>query len=399
MRARAGVRRRAWFLDNLTLLKVGNAALAGLAFAMRRSKTHSLPVVLKVDISPVCNLHCTVCVHAQPGPGSSSSLVDQTFRGTDRMSISQFTRICDEVSGRTMAMSLYYLGDPLTHPDLAALCRVATDRNINTHVSTNFSFNLSDGQIEELVLSGLTHLTVCIDGLKQDTYERTRVGGQIHLVLDNLERLLACRARFSRTFPRVEVQYIQFQHNVEQVEDVRALCAALKVDVFTSFWGGLHNYTDRPPTPLDLCTPHSRKVLGRCEWPHFAMVVKYTGDVIPCCVYRLGEQYALEGAPHSLGNVFQVGVKALWNDPSYQRVRQHVLNTKRNAGREDGSFCDGCPKLYASKHHPPYRSARTFQWEQFYELGKTGRPIRHSALPQIREVPVSLTVRDSIAHD
>ena len=78
-----------------------------------------------------------------------------------------------------MAVSMYYLGDPLMHPDLDEMCRITSNGGLNAHISSNFSFSLTDERLRSLVLSGLTHLTVCVDGFSHETYSRTRVGGRL----------------------------------------------------------------------------------------------------------------------------------------------------------------------------------------------------------------------------
>src|SRR5205085_1410671 len=160
-------------------------------YALGTEGVAAWPTVLKIDISPVCNLRCTVCVHA--APNGDTDLERQEFHGRQRMSVADFRRIIAEVAGRTSAVSLYYLGDPLVHPDLDEMCGIARDAGMNVHISTNFSFKLTDERLARMARSGLTHLTVCVDGLRQESYERTRVGGRIDLVLSNLRRICAER--------------------------------------------------------------------------------------------------------------------------------------------------------------------------------------------------------------
>ena len=118
-------RRLGWFLDNLSPRRAANLALAGAEFLARREVMRAWPVVLKVDISPLCNLACTICVHARSSPTSSDALKQQQFRARQKMPLSAFEQLVEEVHPYTSALSLYYLGDPLMHPDLAAMCRDA----------------------------------------------------------------------------------------------------------------------------------------------------------------------------------------------------------------------------------------------------------------------------------
>lgn len=240
-------RRRAWFLDGAGGRQIANLALAGAQFAMKAEVMRAWPVLVKVDISPLCNLRCTYCVHARPGEGSDPALSQQLFRRRQQMTAAQFERIAEQIAGRTMAVALYYLGDPLLHPELDAICGIASDARLDSHVSTNFSFDLTDERLTNLLTSGLTHLTVCVDGFRQESYERTRVGGRLDWVLGNLERTLQIRRDLGLRRPKIEVQFIRFQHNTDQLSSVARWCRQRGVDVFTDYWGHLHNYTDELP--------------------------------------------------------------------------------------------------------------------------------------------------------
>src|SRR4051812_9981403 len=194
MSVRNAWRRADWFARGVSARQVRNGALAAASFATRRQRLRSWPVLVKVDISPVCNLHCTYCVHATSDVDTTGALAEQRFNSRQRMPLEQFEELVDEIAPHTAAVALYYVGDPLVHPQLTEFCAIASAAGLNSHVSTNFSFRLSDARLQELVTSGPTHLTVCVDGMRQEHYERTRVGGDIDLVLRNLEGLLEMRA-------------------------------------------------------------------------------------------------------------------------------------------------------------------------------------------------------------
>ncbi|HKP75596.1 MAG TPA: radical SAM protein [Longimicrobiaceae bacterium] len=380
-------RRRGWFMENLTPGKLWNLLLAGLDFALRREVARAWPVILKVDISPLCNLHCTICVHARPGEGSSDELRGQRFTPSQRMPVDHFRRIAREVSGKTMAVSLYYLGDPLMHPHLDEICGIARDAGLNSHVSSNYSFNLSDERIRSIVESGVTHLTVCVDGLTQETYGRTRVGGRIDRVLDNLERTLRVRRELKRTYPRVEVQYIRYQHNLHEVDAARALCARLGVDQFTEIWGGLHNYADFAVGRYGVGEPRKKGALPQCLWPHFSMLVKFDGGVVPCCGHRIAAQYDPTADARVVGNVLESSVREVWNSAAYRAMRRFSADPGRVRSDPElrESFCDGCPTLFDTDVAGQRKMADTHRWETYYQMDGRGRvsPRRRIALPVI----------------
>ncbi len=379
LRAFRNIRRRqGWLLENVTPRKLLNLFIAGMQFVLKREVMRAWPVIVKVDISPLCNLQCTVCVHAHPASNGSEALKGQHFKADQKMSLAQFKRITDEVSGKSMAISLYYLGDPLVHPDLDAMCRMAWDAKLNSHVSTNFSFNLSDERIRSIVQSGLTHLTVCVDGLSQEKYERTRVGGRLPVVLDNLERLMQCRRQFKQKYPKVEVQYIKFQHNVDELEGALQYFSELGVDQVTDYWGELHNYTDLNPGQYQVFQPKKRKRLPQCLWPHFSIQLKYNGEVIPCCNYRQGLQYNPKADSRVVGNVFTSSLWSVWNSPAYQSLRRFVSNPERVAAEPGLSktFCDGCPSLFDTNFQSKIFIGSQHRWEDRYQMDDRKRVTR-----------------------
>jgi MoaA/NifB/PqqE/SkfB family radical SAM enzyme len=342
----AGWRRRGWFLENLTPRKFANLCLASLEFALKRETMRALPVVVKIDISPVCNLKCTVCVHADPR--GEDYLEKQSFHATQKMSVEFYRRIIEQIEGRSTAVSLYYFGDPLAHPDLDEMCRIARDAKLNVHVSTNFSFKLSDERLRRLVQNGMTHFTVCVDGLSQEKYEQTRVGGHIDWVLSNLERICRYKQESGERYPKIEVQYISFEHNRHEVETAQHLFEDLKVDQVTVFEGRHESWARPVADTKDIRSPKENRLLPQCVWPHLFMLIKYNGDIIPCCHHRIGEQYSTRNESRAVGNVNERSLREIWNSPAYRQMRRLVNNPTRGAAEAGAGagFCHGCDIVY-----------------------------------------------------
>jgi len=349
---------------------------ASFAFGLKRETTPAMPAVVKIDINPVCNLSCTMCIHAD-GNGSKQ-IASQDFSPRQNMTVGQFTRIIDQLRGHTASVSLYTWGDPMAHPELAKFCRIAADAGLQTHISTNFSFKLSDAQIRALVDSGLSHLTVCVDGLTQEMYERTRVGGRIEWVLDNLRRLTAYRREKESELPLVEVQYIKYQHNVHEEDEARKLCEDMGVNAFSTFWGALHNLADVMPENVETFGPKPDAALPGCFWPHFSMVIKYNGDVIPCCEHRGAAQHVPGADQRTLGNVFETSIAEVWNSPAYQATRRLVNNP---TGADDDpdtkdNYCRDCFVIYDTSINENRRWANEHRFEDIFDKQPGKRPVR-----------------------
>jgi MoaA/NifB/PqqE/SkfB family radical SAM enzyme len=357
-------RRTQWFVDRTTPRKLAQLAVAGASAVAHRETVHAWPAVLKIDVSPICNLRCPVCVHGEAD--QLPELESQEFRGK-RMELDQFRAIIDECRDKVSAVSLYYLGDPFMHPDIDAMCRVAFDAGINVHLSTNFSFKFSDERIAQICENGVTHLTVCVDGFSQDTYGRTRIGGKLAYVLANLERVLEYRRTHERAYPKVEVQYIKFNHNLHQTDEALAYFERIGVDHVETFWGMVNNYVDLAPEKFTVTAPKPAQRVPRCPWPYGAMTIKYDGDVIPCCVYRAKPQYEKGGDPKALGNVFRDGgVEAVWNSKAYRDARRLVADpssVERDPSLKE-HFCYGCPAIFESTYDAQVKMAPDFDVER-----------------------------------
>jgi MoaA/NifB/PqqE/SkfB family radical SAM enzyme len=226
-------------------------------------------------------------------------------------------------------------------------------------------------------------MTVCVDGLSQEKYQRTRVGGRIDRVLSNLSRVCRFRREYHQPHPRIEVQYLKFQHNLDEVEPARRLFEHMGIDQVTEFWGGLENYTDFNPGNYTVFGPKRNRCIPQCFWAHAGMVVKFDGDVIPCCNYRTGEQYTATDDPKALGNVFQTSLLEVWNSPPYQDVRRIVSNP-RIVESEPAfleNFCYGCPILFETDISKQFRSGRRYTFEELYTIGPEGRSVRRRTPP------------------
>jgi len=353
-------RRVAWLMDNfLTARKVFNYLRLGVAYLLKRERIGAWPAVLKIDISPMCNLQCPVCVHADVE--ARPELAGQAFKNK-YMSVEDFTRIVTEASGRVSAVSLYYLGDPFMHPDIDELCSIASRAGLNVHLSSNFSFKFSDERIAKIARSGVTHLTACVDGFSQENYSQTRVGGKIAYVLSNIERILRYRREQGLRFPKVEVQFIKFLHNAHELARAEAWCREVGVDQIESYWGMVNNYADLEPSRFTVKAALPAGKLPRCYWPFATMTIKWNGDVIPCCNFRHATQYVEGSDAKVLGNVLTDGFRSVWDSRPYHESRR-LCSDPSAAGRDPAlkqHFCYSCPALYASDYEKNVKLAPVY---------------------------------------
>ena len=76
-----------------------------------------------VEITNICNRSCSFC------PG--------TVREKKRMSVDEFSYVCDALVGVTDYLYLHVMGEPLTHPELTELIAVGKSRGFKIAITTN----------------------------------------------------------------------------------------------------------------------------------------------------------------------------------------------------------------------------------------------------------------------
>lgn len=343
-------RRLKWLQAVPAISVLANGARNARAYVLRHDKAGDLPSVIKIDISPQCHLACPHCLHADPAGRDRPLLDAQQFRAKHRMSLEDFSAIISQIAGKTMAVSLFYYGDPLIHPDVDQMIAVARRAGLGVHITTHFSYKFTEQRIRRLVDSGLSHITVAVDGATQESYSQTRVRGQLDLVLKNLEMLTTYKRERGLSSPFVEVQHLRFPHHApNEAAAVRQRVEAMGIDAFKTSRGQrfdadgqLYNVVDDDAERPGVLVPQPRRYAPRCHWPYSAAVIKSNGEVLPCCVWRAERQYVPGADTRAVGNVFSEDLASIWNGNRYRAIRQQVSGV----GGDARSFCEGCPRLY-----------------------------------------------------
>lgn len=211
-------------LNYTTVLKVYNIFILIIEMQFKRINLHSHPCYIRVEVSPYCNLRCPGCILG----GAPSNETNPEHRNDKMMSVALFKKSVESLLPYLVKVNLYDEGEPLLNKNLPAMIRHLHDNKVATCVSTNFSINLSDSYLEELLLSGLDHLIVAVDGITQENYEKYRKGGDLSLVINNLKRIVALQQR-SKNSLKIEIQFLEFPHNKQDRLGVAELAKSLGV--------------------------------------------------------------------------------------------------------------------------------------------------------------------------
>src|SRR5262249_12339469 len=195
------------------------------------SDVKSKPPYLIIDPSWGCQLRCPFC-HGNMVRAAGFSLPMLNERTVDKVL---------DLYGETLVQAHFFnWGEPLLNRHFACFVKKARAYEAWTTTSTNFSLEISEERLDEIIQSGLDLMIVSVDGTTQQTYEKYRRGGKLDLVLGNLCALMARKRALRSLTPEVRFQFLDFPWTHHQLDEARALAADIGVDVFHIKAGCIH---------------------------------------------------------------------------------------------------------------------------------------------------------------
>jgi radical SAM protein with 4Fe4S-binding SPASM domain len=321
----------------LNLLRVETAILRG------STRDFGLPYMLTVEPTNRCNLQCPLCPTGRGLVG----------RPKQSMSLDRYRRLIDEIGHAVYLINFQNWGEPLLGKNVIEMIEYAHRGGIYTAIQTNG--NYATRLNEPLLAAGLDHIMFAVDGSTQEVYERYRVNGKLDLVRTNVRDLLQRRAASGKSRPFVELQFLVFDDNRDDLPNVRTMARDWGVDgLLVRAAVGPGNEANR------------RKYYvwdtqrGFCRRFWYTASINSDGGVTPCCNFFFQE--------NDLGNVSEETFASVWNGPRYQQNRRAVATHDYAALHAN---CKAC-KIY----HGPLMSTA-------YGVLDGGAPAQRSARPSL----------------
>jgi len=228
-----------------------NRILIKLSYRFGVSKLFSMPKMLALDPTNLCDLKCPLC---------PTGLRDKTIeRGS--IKLEQFKTIIDRLAKHLQSINLYSWGEPLLHKSLVDMIRhTAINHKVRTITSVHLG-NLSDEQVEGLAKSGLDKLIVSVDGATQEVYEKYRVGGDIEKVFTNMSRLMGAKKRYNSKV-NVVWNFLVMKQNEHQMDMARDRASKLVLKSLSALCELTSRMTslERLKTTLKMMRNGSRKI-------------------------------------------------------------------------------------------------------------------------------------------
>jgi radical SAM protein with 4Fe4S-binding SPASM domain len=322
------------------------------SYKIGKSKLDFPPFFIWIEPTNSCNLKCAIC--------SRNTL----SKKTGFMDINLYKNIIAQLKViNPLVITLHLAGEPLLHPHLPEMVKMATDNGISTTFSTN-GMILSEEISNRLMDSGLKSLRIDFSPDKEK-FEFARNGASWDKVYNNINRFLEIRKKRNSKFPVVKIQNIRFSQGIdsEQMEmsKLKELFKSNPADEYFHFqthsWSGIFAKNEIKKPTYELSVKKGKFHPCTHLWNSF--VISYDGKVVPCCRDLNNELI--------LGDIRKNTITEIWTNTNYQNLRN--LHIKKEIDKID--LCSYCSKPY-EKTRFSYYFARYFyvKFDEFFRKRK-----------------------------
>lgn len=296
------------------------------------------PEILFISVTGACNFRCIGCRY------------ERDFMLGERLDLPTVRGVLEDARAAGVRSVRLYGGEPLLHPDLAAMIRAGTDLGLDMYVTTNGS--LLDKRIDELWDAGLRWLTIGFYGDGDVFGAYTQRPGLIGRVVENLERV---RARYDERLS-IQLNFVVVKPLATQQTLALAWDLVQRFDLYLHF--DLYGYS----IPFFTPGPHGELAFGPedaellegfvgrllelrrsdpARFPHSEAflrsipdwVLKCADMRVPCDAYRflwIGPDGSLQlcDTAFPLGNVKQTRLSKLLFGPEHDAAARGAFELK-----------------------------------------------------------------------
>jgi len=288
-----------------------NASFSKFSQLVKLSDSPFFPFTAVVEPTNICNLSCPLCFTGQKIEG----------RKKGYMEIATAERIAEQLGPYLLDVELDNWGEAFLHPKIFEIIKIFKSVKVHTAISSNLC--IKNFNPEGVIESGLDLLIVSMDAARESTYLKYRVGGDFHLVLDNIRKLVETKKKMKRSNPYILLKFLIFPHNVDEREEFKKLANSLECDNIL-FWQAYYpkqlvkNYFKYlTPEQISLISRETRYAKKKtCFWPWAGVTINYDGSISVCCA---GNSYFPK---YDLGNINEQDFEEIWHNSLYKEIRE-----------------------------------------------------------------------------
>ena len=262
------------------------------------------PLTIYVEPTNRCNLACNFC------PQSLDDYEDKTGP-RQHMTLDLWKKVMAEIKALEIkSLKLYFFGEPLLHPAIGEMMKLAADSCERVEMTTN-GMAMTRKNAQAILDSGIHYLRISLYNERPD------------LVRRNIDELMALKRQQKKLTPIVCAKVFSQQ----EYSAAEALYSGIVDEILVE---GLHTIGSE----FVQLSQQPKGEHKACPYPFYNLVVKSNGDVVPCCV-------AWEDSL-IVGNVQYQTLAEIWAGEPLARIHRLHLEGRRG----ELAACAKCDTLF-----------------------------------------------------
>ena len=336
------------------------------------------PDYVNIDVTHRCNLRCFYCRWHSP------LVARRRLEKATSMDLScdVFRELCRDLRAMgTATLQLVGAGEPLLHPNIFEMIRIAKDNRLAVLMYTNGTL-LQEDRVRSLIGSGLDVLRVSLAATSSEEYVKKHphaTADEFDSILSGLRLLSRLTSAAATTGPVVELTHPIVGDGAASILAAtelagRAGCAGVRFSVLVNFGeAGIRHFTlrddEQEQVRENLRGAERRGVELGVETNVEEVLLRYrigarVWDRVPCYIGWYGSFVGTDGGVHvcqrsevPVGTLSQNHFGEIWTNPDYTAFRRRCLSGEHPASWLHHIDCSFCP--HAVNHH---RVDQVFRW-------------------------------------
>jgi MoaA/NifB/PqqE/SkfB family radical SAM enzyme len=320
------------------------------------------PIFVDISLSSRCNLRCSGCPYHSPYRGDAM----RALPANPYLPFELFANLCRDLRAlQTQTLILQGEGEPLLHPQVADIVRLAKREQFDVMIITNGTL-LNEQLTRTFIAARLDTLKVSLWASSPEQYQQNCPGapaGQFEHMLENLRLVARLKSEQGSIYPRVTWTHPINRYNYETLDEVANLASAVGCDEvnfspMTCMEGEMMQLVLSPDEVARVCASlqslkrqmnmrglkHNidqalwRYRLGEAVW-----------EKLPCYAGWFHSRIRTDGQVHpcgrcdtAFGNLQTQSFREIWNSPAIRAFRRQTLTRAGLAALGDRCNCHYC---------------------------------------------------------
>jgi radical SAM protein with 4Fe4S-binding SPASM domain len=304
-----------------------------------------MPLGLNVEPTNMCNFRCVQCA-------LSLKEFNEIVGKRRYLSMNLYKKIVKDIKsmGKLNNLNLYGDGEPLLHPDIVEMIKIAKKYDIANAITitTNASL-LTNDLSNNLINSGLDYLRISVYSIYDNQFKKiTQTKYNADLIYNNVARLFKNRMKKNKTTPFIYVKMIDTygKENEEFLSKYSSISDEVNIETPMN-WTGYKNIDligkidkNHQTNTKTLEGYYGKQNISNykriCTTPFLSLTIKSDGDVCVCIVdWNRGTK---------VGNIARSSLSEIWYGKKLREFRKMQIEGRRH----ENESCKNCDFIHCN---------------------------------------------------